>query len=141
MESKRHEIGDQIFFETIRRIALHVVDILWVEHLETMEYTRSSVNLRAYGQRDPLIEYKKEGIRLFRELEFNFKEKVVSLIETLNVKPSDDNLQVEEEKPQLILSSSDDNSNKSIKRETPKIGRNDPCYCGSGKKYKHCHGE
>ncbi len=141
MESKRHEIGDQIFFETIRRIALHVVDILWVEHLETMEYTRSSVNLRAYGQRDPLIEYKKEGIRLFRELEFNFKEKVVSFIETLNVKPSDDSLQVEEEKPQLILSSSDDNSNKSIKRETPKIGRNDPCYCGSGKKYKHCHGE
>jgi len=141
MESKRHEIGDQIFFETVRRIALHVVDILWVEHLETMEYTRSSVNLRAYGQRDPLIEYKKEGIRLFRELEFNFKEKVVSLIETLNVKPSDDNLQVEEEKPQLILSSSDDNSNKSIKRETPKIGRNDPCFCGSGKKYKNCHGK
>ena len=141
-ESKRHKMGDQLFFETIRRISLYVTDTLWVEHLETMEYTRSSVNLRAYGQRDPLIEYKKEGLRLFKELEFNFKEKVVSFIETLNVEGDREDDQLEEEKPELILSSNkDEGASSTIKRDSPKIGRNDLCYCGSGKKYKHCHGK
>jgi preprotein translocase subunit SecA len=62
-------VGDDAFYEAVRRVVLYVTDILWVEHLETMEYLRSSVNLRAYGQREPLVEYKKEGLRLFRELE------------------------------------------------------------------------
>jgi len=139
---KRSAIGDSLFFETVRRIALYVTDTLWVEHLETMEYTRSSVNLRAYGQREPLIEYKKEGLRLFREMEANFKEQVFSLINTINADIKDNReTEVVEERSELILSSDDGNDNLgTIKRETPKIGRNDPCTCGSGKKYKNCHG-
>jgi len=141
-ERKRHAMGDATFFETVRRIVLYTTDNLWVEHLETMEYTRLSVNLRAYGQRDPLIEYKKEGLRLFKEMEVNFKEQVYSLIKTLNVDNEREDEQIDEEKPELILSSNkDEGSSSTKKREAPKVGRNDPCPCGSGKKYKQCHGQ
>lgn len=143
IESKKAKVGDTSFFETIRRIALYTNDTLWVEHLETMEYTRSSVNLRAYGQREPLIEYKREGLRLFKEMELAFKDQVFSLIKTI----SDDvgnvrNGEVEEARPELILSSStNENSLQTKTNKNQKIGRNDPCHCGSGKKYKQCHGK
>ncbi|NVN97498.1 SEC-C domain-containing protein [Candidatus Nomurabacteria bacterium] len=137
---KKKGVGDAVFFETVRRIILYITDSLWVEHLETMEYTRSSVNLRAYGQREPLIEYKKEGLRLFREMEAVFKERVSSLITTMNVEGERSEEQVTEERPSLILSTSDEASIPE-RRSTPKIGRNDPCSCGSGKKYKNCHGK
>jgi preprotein translocase subunit SecA len=144
IKEKRAALGDTLFFETVRRIALYTTDTLWVEHLETMEHTRSSVNLRAYGQREPLVEYKKEGLRLFREMEANFKEQVFSLINTINTgtkenKTNTKQEEVVEARPALILSSSDGaDTPGTIKRETKKIGRNDPCFCGSGKKYKHC---
>ena len=146
IKQKRSALGDGMFFETIRRIALYTTDLLWVDHLETMEYTRSSVNLRAYGQREPLVEYKKEGLRLFREMEFNFIEKVSSLVGTINVESrererSDEQDKIES-KPELILSSSEGGSTLGTIRKTEKkIGRNDPCPCGSGKKYKHCCGK
>lgn len=149
---KRVAVGDNTFFETVRRIALYTTDTLWVEHLETMEYTRSSVNLRAYGQREPLIEYKKEGLRLFKEMEAMFNEQVASLIKKINIDSTNRSTEVVEDRPSLILNSpniSDDiSSSKNTKNKVqpdlknePKIGRNDPCYCGSGKKYKQCHGK
>ncbi|MBK5215664.1 MAG: preprotein translocase subunit SecA [Candidatus Pacebacteria bacterium] len=142
IKQKRAAIGDAMFYETVRRIALYTTDTLWVEHLETMEYTRSSVNLRAYGQREPLIEYKKEGLHLFKEMEVNFKEKVYSLINTINADIKDNReTEVIEEKPELILSSSDGTDTPITIRKENKIGRNDPCTCGSGKKYKVCHGK
>lgn len=137
IKEKRDKVGDATFFETVRRIVLYVTDNLWVEHLETMEYTRSSVNLRAYGQREPLIEYKKEGLRLFREMEAVFKEQVSNFISTMNVNVENSSEQTEEGKPTLILSSSNGESTPT-QREEKKIGRNDPCPCGSGKKYKNC---
>lgn len=69
IEEKRKEFGDAHWDELVRRLCLQMIDILWVEHLEVMQATRSSVNLRAYGQRDPLIEYRKEGTRLFKEMQ------------------------------------------------------------------------
>ncbi|MFA7000316.1 MAG: preprotein translocase subunit SecA [Candidatus Paceibacterota bacterium] len=140
IKEKKKTLGDAVFFETVRRIVLYITDTLWVEHLETMEYTRSSVNLRAYGQREPLIEYKKEGLRLFKEMEAIFKERVSSLISTMNVDGERSDEQEIEERPALILSSSEEGSG-TTKRESPKIGRNDPCHCGSGKKFKNCHGK
>lgn len=143
IKKKRFAMGENLFFETIRRIALYVTDTLWVEHLETMEYTRSSVNLRAYGQREPLIEYKKEGLKLFKEMEINFRDKVVSLINTINVDTKDEpEKETIEKKPELILNSGDgDEEQQPKRRESPKVGRNDPCPCGSGKKYKQCCGK
>jgi preprotein translocase subunit SecA len=67
--AKEQELGTEVFRNLFRRLALQMIDTLWVEHLEVMSYTRSSVNLRAYGQRDPLVEYRKEGIRLFKEMQ------------------------------------------------------------------------
>lgn len=141
-EEKKAKFGEGPFLETVRRIALHVTDALWVDHLETMEYTRSSVNLRAYGQREPLIEYKKEGLRLFREMEAMFKEQVYSFIKTMNLEgqsTKEDTI----ETPTLILNSGEGAGNSSTirKGDDEKVGRNDPCPCGSGKKYKKCHGE
>ena len=144
VKDKRAALGENMFFETVRRIALYSTDTLWVEHLETMEYTRSSVNLRAYGQREPLIEYKKEGLRLFKEMEANFKEQVVSLIGTINTGNVQEGKQKEvvEERPELILNSSDGSDTApTVRRSEAKVGRNDLCPCGSGKKYKHCHGK
>lgn len=69
IESKKAEFGEAIFMDMFRRLTLQMIDMLWVEHLEVMSYTRSSVSLRAYGQRDPLIEYRKEGNRLFKEMQ------------------------------------------------------------------------
>ncbi len=67
--AKQAELGEEVFYNVFRRFALQMIDSLWVEHLEVMSYTRNSVNLRAYGQRDPLIEYRKEGTRLFKEMQ------------------------------------------------------------------------
>lgn len=69
VEAKKAEFGEEVFMDLFRRLALQMTDMLWVEHLEVMSYTRSSVSLRAYGQRDPLIEYRKEGTRLFKEMQ------------------------------------------------------------------------
>jgi preprotein translocase subunit SecA len=138
---KRSAVGDAAFFDTVRRIILYTTDSLWVEHLETMEYTRSSVNLRAYGQREPLIEYKKEGLRLFKEMEAHFKEQVASLIKSMNNIVTEQPTTNVEARPNLILNATDGTSNNpTVSKKSLKIGRNDPCYCGSGKKYKNCHG-
>lgn len=142
VREKKAALGDTLFFETVRRIALYVTDTLWVEHLETMERARLSVNLRAYGQREPLVEYKKEGLRLFREMETNFKDKVFSFINTINsdIKGGNREEVVSSNKKLILSSDSSPKEASSFVKSEKKIGRNDPCSCGSGKKYKHCHG-
>ncbi|HPS21758.1 MAG TPA: preprotein translocase subunit SecA [Candidatus Paceibacterota bacterium] len=143
VKEKREKLGDEAFFEVVRRIALYTTDALWMEHLEAMDYLRSSVNLRAYGQRDPIIEYKKEGLRMFKDMEEVFKEQVLSLVENINEPAKkDENI----EKTQLVTNHSepgefaDTKEVKTTQKDEPKVGRNDPCPCGSGKKYKKCHG-
>lgn len=79
-EMKRDELGEEVYHGALRTILLQIIDLLWVEHLEIMDYTRQSVNLRAYGQRDPLVEYKREGLRLFKEMEFAYGEKLTQLL-------------------------------------------------------------
>ncbi len=137
---KKQAAGEQAFFDSVKRIALYVTDILWVEHIETMDYMRSSVNLRAYGQREPLVEYKKEGLRLFKEMEMSFREQVISFIETLDVAEA----QAAQTAPQTgvgklsVSAVSGDGNIEPADLKT--VGRNDPCPCGSGKKFKKCHG-
>ncbi len=85
IEKRREELGDEKWYEVARRLMLQVNDILWVEHLEVMQHTRSSVSLRAYGQQDPLIEYRKEGLRLFRELQEAALHRIAELIPSVQV--------------------------------------------------------
>lgn len=147
IKEKREKLGDEAFFETVRRIALYTTDTLWMEHLEAMDYLRSSVNLRAYGQREPIVEYKKEGLMMFKEMEKAFKEQVLSLIQTINV---DVRPQAEEHAPrQTLVTSHDEPSEVGGKKETKaqvsgmkEVGRNDPCPCGAinpttGEVYKY----
>jgi preprotein translocase subunit SecA len=144
VKEKRNKIGDEAFFETVRRIALYTTDTLWMEHLEAMDYLRSSVNLRAYGQREPIVEYKKEGLFMFKEMEEAFKEQVFSLIQTINteVQPKI-SMEINEPKQTLVTSHKEfgefPEQEKSAEDKNS-VGRNDPCPCGSGKKYKKCHG-
>lgn len=81
LEGKREALGDEQFFSVVRRIMLQTIDMFWVEHLENMEYLRSQVSLRAYGQKDPLVEYKKEGLYMFKDLQDRVDEHIVRVIE------------------------------------------------------------
>jgi len=80
MAKKKDALDDEEFYAVLRRLFLQAIDVLWIEHLEVMEYTRDSIRLRAYGQRDPLIEYRKEGLRLFQEMKTSIDEMIVKLL-------------------------------------------------------------
>lgn len=143
IKEKESQLGKNIFSNVIRRIILQTIDMFWVDHLEAMDYLRSSVNLRAYGQRDPLVEYRKEGLRLFQEMQNSINEQILRLIpnirEEILVKNSD------EQKLQTIQKSAETinqaTSQGAANTKSKKVGRNDPCPCGSGKKFKKCCGK
>ena len=150
VKEKRNKLGEQAFLETVRRIALYTTDTLWMEHLEAMDYLRSSVNLRAYGQREPIVEYKKEGLMMFREMEQVFKEQVLSLIQTINVENVKNTENETESEPKEVLLTSHNEPNEFSDTKEVKIsgnnelniGRNDPCPCGAinpstGEVYKY----
>jgi preprotein translocase subunit SecA len=80
LKNKKEELGEEQFYGATRKLVLQVIDMLWMEHLEAMDYMRSSVNLRAYGQRDPLVEYKKEGTRMFKEMQESIKYHIIDLL-------------------------------------------------------------
>jgi preprotein translocase subunit SecA len=83
VETKKAELGEEVFTDLFRRLSLQMIDMLWVEHLEVMGYTRSSVGLRAYGQRDPLIEYRKEGTILFKEMQATVLGRISEILPNL----------------------------------------------------------
>jgi preprotein translocase subunit SecA len=140
------EFGREPFLNAIRVVLLQTIDMFWVEHLEVMDYTRSSVNLRAFGQRDPLIEYKKEGLRLYKEMQAATQGQVMRMIPNIIPVVAGSNAAGQ---PQTVIPTNPVASNEKAPvvqtgggapgtGEEP--GRNDPCWCGSGKKYKKCHG-
>ncbi len=136
IEKKKEELGKDEFFTVARMIILQTIDMFWVEHLEMMDYLRGSVNLRAYGQRDPLVEYKKEGLRLFKEMEASTEDEIIKLLPHIGLQvasASERNLQEIQEGAISITSRTGGSVTK-----TETVGRNDPCPCGSGKKYKKC---
>ena len=121
--------------EAVRRIILQTVDLFWVDHLEMMDYLRSSVNLRAYGQRDPLVEYKKDGLRFFRDMQGSIARQVGEFIIALNPEALT-NIQVNASIEKEAVSLSE--SGRVVLSKKDEVGRNDPCPCGSNKKYKKC---
>ena len=128
-EAREKELGEEEMRKLEKMLLLRVIDELWVDHLDQMEHLRDSVRLRAYGQRDPLIEYKIEGQKLFNQLQSTVGAQVSELILKVNFTQA----------PQQNRS---DMSNMTDKTHSgSKLGRNDPCYCGSGKKFKKCHGK
>ncbi|TSC57081.1 MAG: preprotein translocase subunit SecA, partial [Parcubacteria group bacterium Greene0416_79] len=158
VEKKKKQLGEN-FSPICQRLILQSTDLFWVEHLEVMDYLRSSVNLRAYGQRDPLVEYKREGLRMFKEMEQGIANQIMTILPELGgqiAAAPRARLQEVHEQAQLIGSGDEESdrthhgnsagggstlAREKVRTSTgEKIGRNDPCYCGSGKKYKRCHG-
>ena len=137
---KEEEVGHEQMRQAEKVICLRVLDTLWVEHLENMEHVRDSVRLRAYGQQDPLIEYKKEGHRLFLELQEAIDRTITSSLMNVNVQPTTNtntSAQVQEHRPAV----QSQYPASHLPSKNKKVGRNDPCPCNSGKKYTKCHGK
>ncbi|MDQ5969469.1 MAG: preprotein translocase subunit SecA, partial [Patescibacteria group bacterium] len=130
--------ADAEFMKSLRQVILQTIDMFWVDHLEMMDYLRSSVNLRAYGQRDPLVEYKKEGLKLFKDMELSTGLEVIKII--TQVQPQ----KIFFEAPQKLVETREgaqavtQESKVSSDTRGDKVGRNDLCPCGSGKKFKKC---
>ncbi|HOI60406.1 MAG TPA: preprotein translocase subunit SecA [Candidatus Pacearchaeota archaeon] len=122
--NKIKEVGEENMKQIERIAALRVIDTMWTEHLENMDSLRDSVRIRAYGQRDPLIEYKKEGRRMYEDLINTMDSMIIDSIlrAQIRVEPKEEVKQV-------------------IQNNDSKVTRNDPCPCGSGKKYKNCCGK
>jgi preprotein translocase subunit SecA len=131
----------------LRFLMINVLDSKWKDHLLSMDYLRDSVGLRGYGQKDPLIEYKKEAYNLFVELITKIHREIVEFLFHVEVKEHADvrleekKRTYKEEKRDVFASSGgEEEKKKPVKRTMPKVGRNDLCPCGSGKKYKKCCG-
>ena len=134
MISRANNIGEKVFRTAEKSLLLQVLDQQWKEHLQALEQLRQSIGLRAYGQKDPLNEYKREAFILFEQMLQNLRTVITSVLSHLEVK---------EEKDQNVDTKNNGNYIKSNTKNTDwgKVPRNAKCPCGSGKKYKHCCGK
>jgi preprotein translocase subunit SecA len=139
INQRKTNVGEEVFMRSFRDLCLQTFDMFWVEHLEMMDHLRGSVNLRAYGQRDPLVEYKKEGLRLFKEMEESIRNTILSTLTRIDESTVTLTAQADAQKQAMKITGVTDSS-ISVPKEHRDIGRNDPCWCGSGKKFKKCHG-
>ena len=137
-ESKEAEFPDPEGIRELERvILLKVIDRKWMDHIDDMEQLRQGIGLQAYGQRDPLVEYKSSGYQMFDEMIQNIKEETVRLLFHIKVEQK-----VEREQVAKVTGTNKDESlpKSPVKRGNAKVYPNDPCPCGSGKKYKQCCG-
>jgi preprotein translocase subunit SecA len=132
IEEKEKSYTKEQFRTIVGATVLQIIDTLWMDHLDHMEHMRSSVNLRAYGQRDPLVEYKKEGLRMFKDMELRLKQDLVMFIENI------DGVMATLAGGSQVTNQTISLPGHSHEKSADKVGRNDPCPCGSGKKWKKC---
>jgi len=142
-EQREAAVGAEDFRHLERIIMLQTVDNLWKDHLLTMDHLKEGIGLRGYAQQDPLIIYKKEGFELFQDMISRIKEETVGILFRIQIsepKKIEDLRQPKEQN--LIFSGGEEPSRKNpVKRAQNKVGRNAPCPCGSGKKFKKCCGK
>ena len=139
-DQKEAKLGEELMRQVERLVFLSTTDRLWIDHLTSMDEMRQGIGLQAYAQKDPLIAYKTEGYRMFQSLLINLRHDIthqiyhVEIVRPMRPRAMDE----------AVANRSDDGEEKRPKRapakSAQKIGRNDPCFCGSGKKYKNCHG-
>ena len=176
--AKEALVGPELMRRLESEIILQIVDSQWKDHLYSLDHLKEGIGLRGYGQRDPLVEYKKESFALFQDMRSRIEDELVRVLFTMRLVENQEVPVRQEEKrpapmtmnhpapeaipafaaarpsapaapgpvpglppqPQPARTGGDDAAVKTVKREEPKVGRNDPCPCGSGKKYKKCHG-
>jgi preprotein translocase subunit SecA len=161
-EAKKTAVGAPVLEHFEKAILLQVVDRFWREHLAAVDYLRQGIHLRGYAQKDPKQEYKREAFTMFNDMLARFKHEVISVLARVQIQ-SEDEVQRIEAQRRLALEAQEAAMRSShqaaesllrpsapadiaiapaaLANDYPKVGRNDPCPCGSGKKYKHCHGQ
>ncbi|MFH1182692.1 MAG: preprotein translocase subunit SecA [Candidatus Moraniibacteriota bacterium] len=159
-KDKEEMIGEEQMRQVERAVMLRTIDMLWMNHLDNMQYLREGIGLRGYGQRDPLVEYKQEGYRMFEQLLNTIDEESVGTLykiefvrqqqapieekPTINKQLAQASYSQPEE-PTGMSETTEENETptqqKTVVSSVPKVGRNEPCPCGSGKKYKKCCGK
>ena len=139
---KEASVGSEEFRHLERIVMLQTVDNLWKDHLLSMDHLKEGIGLRGYAQQDPLIVYKKEGFELFQEMVSRIKEETLGILYRIQISEPENIADLQQPKEQeLVFSSGDAPAKKNpVKRTQEKVGRNAPCPCGSGKKYKKCCG-
>ena len=137
-QKKEAALTSPVMRELERVVTLRVVDEYWMDHLDAMTDLRQGIGLRAYGQNDPVVEYKREGYEMFENMIDSIREEIVRRMFLVQVKPQ---TEIKREKVAKVTSEGGA-GDKTVKRQPQvrkaKVGRNDPCPCGSGKKYKNC---
>jgi preprotein translocase subunit SecA len=161
-EAKEALVGAEGMRNYEKHVMLNVLDKLWKEHLAAMDYLRQSIGLRGYAQKNPKQEYKREAFEMFTELLERMKYEVISILSKVKIQSNEEVEQLEaNENPEVVnvnyqhadaegmqqaseqgeAADSGEQTAQPYHRAQKKIGRNDPCHCGSGKKFKHCHGK
>ena len=137
--SAAKEIGLD-FSEVERVLLLRAVDFRWMDHIDQMDILRKEIGLKAYGNQNPVIAYKKDGFEMFEHMNANIQSDTVSMLMHVNIEKAPER---EERKVELVMSGGSENAKapKATQAVSNKVGRNDPCPCGSGKKYKNCCGK
>ena len=152
-EAKETEFGADNLRELERVVMLKIVDQKWMDHIDNMDELKKGIGLRGYGQKDPVVQYRLEGTDMFDDMIEDIKIDVVKIL--LNIRKKEGPIErtettkvtgagLEDTAINLVdgnISEKEGGMNKTIVNNGPKIGRNDPCPCGSGKKYKNCHGK
>ncbi|WP_100656581.1 preprotein translocase subunit SecA [Alteromonas flava] len=151
-KAKEDVVGPQVLRQFEKAVMLQNLDSHWKEHLAAMDHLRQGIGLRGYAQKNPKQEYKRESFELFSGMLEALKVEVISILSKVQVKAESDVEAVEEQRRQQAeamskkfehesLNEAGDAKGSAQMRQGPKVGRNDPCPCGSGKKYKQCHGK
>jgi len=155
-KEKEKQSGSEVLRHFEKAVMLQILDSAWKEHLAAMDYLRQGIGLRGYGQKDPKQEYKKEGFAMFTDMLERIKHEVIGVLSKVQVRAQEDVEAVEQqrrsqskvkyqhEQASAMGEATPDagaEEHKPFTREGRKIGRNEPCPCGSGKKYKQCHGK
>ena len=139
-EQREEEIGSELMRELERVVLLRNVDTKWMDHIDAMDELKRGISLQAYAQRDPVVEYRMVGSDMFDEMVQSIKEDTVKMMLTVRVSRE----APRREQVAKPVTASGGSSDGTVKKEPvkvgKKVGRNDPCPCGSGKKYKHCCG-
>ncbi|MDY3986949.1 MAG: SEC-C metal-binding domain-containing protein, partial [Peptoniphilaceae bacterium] len=139
-EKKEQEFGGELMREVERIVLLRVVDTKWMDHIDAMDQLRREIGIRAMGNDDPVRAYSNEGYEMFNEMNDSIREETVRML--YHVVPAQ-----HMERQEVARATHESGAGEAaqeqstFRRSGKKIGRNDPCWCGSGKKFKHCHGK
>ena len=144
-DQREAEFTEPVMRQIEKIVMLQTLDSLWKDHLLAMDHLKEGIGLRGYAQVNPLVEYQKEGFTMFEALMAVMQQDVVEKVFSVQVQRQQDVEQIQQPKPQRVVMShggeSETPAATPAKRDAEKVGRNDPCPCGSGKKYKRCHGK